>query len=204
MEILNNESKKADFVVIGGAGKEVKTSADLLMDTISSIEGITPIDVNIDPLYGGNSGDGYSIRFKLKEYIGWMFGVWVIDKALNEDIIFYIFGSPIERFGARGGWQFTPWSSAFSTSMFIERDELCKSLCNVCAVNKFVDYLKVIDNAGIFSDWIFNKTTVINWDKWDCAHEHGIFWYSIKNYFKKLFSWKRKQKCQKPKGLLLD
>lgn len=194
MENLNKEEKKNNLSVIGDAGKEVKTSADLVMDTISSIDGINPIDVKIDTLYGSKDGDGYSIRFKLKEYKDWLFGAWVVDKESNEDVIIHIFGSPTERFDVFGGSQFTPWTAAFCSSMSIDREELCKSICNLCAVNRFADYLKVINNAGIFSDWIFNKTAVITWDKWDCAHEHGIFWYSIKNYLKKIFSWGRAKK----------
>ena len=204
MENLTNEEKRTSWAVVGGAGKEVKTSADLLMDTISSIKEITPIGVRIDTLYGSEKDDGYSIRFKLKEYDGWIFGAWVVDKISNEDLIIHIFGAPTETFDVLGGRQFTPWASSFCVSMSIERDEFCKSLCNLCVVNRFIDYLKVIKNAGIFTDWIFNKTTIITWDEWDIAHEHGIFWYSIKNYLKKIFSWKRKKKCQKPKELLLD
>lgn len=202
MENLTNEEKRTSWVVFGGAGKEVKTSADLLLETIASIEGITLKNVLVDPLY--NNGDGYFVRFKLDEYPGWLFGSWVIDKSTNEDVIIHMFGSPSDSFNVVGGRQFTPWSASFCASMSIEREEFCKSLCNLCAVNRFADYLKVIDNSGMFCDWIFNKTTVVTWDKYDSAHEHGIFWYSIKNYFKKLFSWKRKKKCQRPKKLLLD
>ena len=155
----------------------------------------------IDTLTG--SGNSCSVRFRLKEYPGWQFGIWVIDKETNEDIIIHIFGTPSESFNVLGGRQFTPWAASFCSSMSIERDEFNKSLCNLCAVNRFIDYLKVIKNSGIFRDWIFNKTTVVTWDNWDIAHDHGIFWYSIKNFFKTLFKCKKK-KTQTSKQLLLD
>lgn len=208
MENLINEINKiketdmANYVVFGGAGKTVKTSADLLIEAISSTNGLKLTDIRIDNLY--NSDGGYFIRFRIERYRGWLFGAWVIDKLNNEDIFIHLFGSPIELFKTSFSKQFTPWTASFCASMSIERDELCKSLCSLCVVNRFVDYLKIIEKSGIFTDWIFNKIVVISWDKWDFAHEHGIFWYSVKNYFKKLFSWVKKEKSKPQKELLLD
>lgn len=170
--------------------QQVKQTADAHLETAA-----------IDTL--NVSGDNGSVRFRLKEYPGWQFGIWVIDKESNEDIIIHIFGTPVDVLGSVVGSMFTPWSASFCSSMSIERDEFSASLCNLCAVNRFVDYLKVIKNSGIFRDWIFNKKSVITWDNWDIAHDHGIFWYSIKNFFKNIFKCKKK-KAQTSKKLLLD
>ena len=196
------ETDKANYAVVGGAGKCVKTSLDLLIGAISSIRGLTLTDIQTCTLY--EDGNGYTARFKIEEYPGWLFGAWTIDKPSNEDVIIYLFGSPTELFNSINGRQFTPWLASFCASMSIEREELCVSLHNSFVINKFIDYLKVIKNSGIFMDWIFNKRTIIEWNKWDSAHNHGIFWYSIKNYFKKVFSWRKKSVCRTSKELLLD
>lgn len=176
------------------------TIAEFVLNSLVKTGEATPVSVIKSYLY--NPEDDGVIRFGLKEYPDWYFGIWVIDKEANEDVMVHVFGTKKEELR---GIPFTPWRSSFCASTSFEREELCASLIDACLVVRFMDYLKMIRNSGVFSDWIFNKIETKKWDDWDCAHDYGILRYTIKNYFKKLFKCKKTKKLQKAqKELLLD